>query len=401
MRRRKTIIPSYQRDSDQWDSETKSLFIETVINNLPSPALFFETTFDTPGIPTNKVVDGQQRLVTLCEFFDPSILQELDKEEFGLENNEELPKLRLVDIGRAPYISPNCNSYAGKTFSELPQEYQETFRSYRLSIIKLGDLGDLRCEVFRRINQGGIPLSGQDIRLAYYGEESPSVAFIRVVGVYDLQRKSAGRFINNARKLRVEYPWKDTEARATWNSIWEGKNIARGQTPSEMFLWSLLAAQYDTVDDIMKDKEHLHVLKQMPPKGIDDVLDVYCAQVQYQDKIHKAPCALMSVDEMEKKFFPHFRDFIHILWSMRAVHLNIQKHRYVANIIGATYREKISPEAITKPQWGKISEFIMHPSDSERLYGVKCSESKGRWDSQTGYRPQMQAASLIIRQIVP
>jgi hypothetical protein len=41
----------------------------------------------------------------------------------------------------------------------------------------------MRLEIFRRINQGGTPLSGQDIRLAYYGEKSPSLALIRLAGV--------------------------------------------------------------------------------------------------------------------------------------------------------------------------------------------------------------------------
>jgi hypothetical protein len=34
-------IPDYQRDSDQWSNGTKSLLVESVINNLSVPALFF------------------------------------------------------------------------------------------------------------------------------------------------------------------------------------------------------------------------------------------------------------------------------------------------------------------------------------------------------------------------
>ena len=127
-----------------------------------------------------------------------------------------------------------------------------------------------------------------------------------MAGVYDLDRNSAGRFINNSKELGIEYPWRDTEAIATWSSIWEGKNIARGQTPSEMFLWSLLAAQYDSVDDLIKDNESIRILGLRHPGEIDEVLDLYCAQLQYQDKNHKARCVLMSLEEMEKKFFRIF-----------------------------------------------------------------------------------------------
>ncbi len=39
---------------------------------------------------------------------------------------------------------------------------------------------EIKLEIFRRINEGGIPLSGQYIRLAYYSE-SKFVTFIQLV----------------------------------------------------------------------------------------------------------------------------------------------------------------------------------------------------------------------------
>jgi uncharacterized protein DUF262 len=154
-------IPDYQRDSDQWDDTTKSLFIESVINNLSVPAFFFEPRV-ADGIECNEVVDGQQRLTTLYAFW--------------------LNKLRLVTSDEAAYLSPHSVHYAGRTLDELPPPYQQAFKRYRLAIIKLRDLGDMRLEVFRRINQGGTPLSGQDIRLAVYGSNSPTMAVIRLAG---------------------------------------------------------------------------------------------------------------------------------------------------------------------------------------------------------------------------
>lgn len=41
-------IPDYQRDSDQWSETTKSLFVESVINNLSIPAFFFEVNWGCP-----------------------------------------------------------------------------------------------------------------------------------------------------------------------------------------------------------------------------------------------------------------------------------------------------------------------------------------------------------------
>ncbi|MEJ0089585.1 MAG: DUF262 domain-containing protein [Limisphaerales bacterium] len=178
------LIPDYQRDSDQWGETTKSLLVESVINNLSIPAFFFEVVLDEANsVEKNYVVDGQQRLTTLNEFV----------------NN----KLRLVDSQDAPYISPDSVHYAGKTFDELPQAYQQAFKKYRLTVIKLRNLGKMRLEVFRRINQGGTPLSGQDIRLAYYGGQSSSIAFIRIVGVYDSTKVSGQRFRETTKQLSI------------------------------------------------------------------------------------------------------------------------------------------------------------------------------------------------------
>jgi hypothetical protein len=375
-------IPDYQRDSDQWSDTTKSLFIESVINNLPTPAFFFEVMVDADGFERNKVVDGQQRLTVLNEFFNR--------------------KFRLVESQDAPYISPNSVAYAEKTFDELLPVYQQAFKKYRLSIIKLRDLKDMRLEVFRRINQGGTPLSGQDIRLAYYGEKSPSLAFIRLVGVYDKNRQAAQRFQDNAMKdFHIEYPWKNEDAYETWHDIWADKGIARGQTASEMFLWSLIAAQFDKIDSILKNADALANIKVRFDKGIDEVLDVYCAQLQYQDNNDATPAVLMGLKEMQHDYFPHFEAFTNYLWSMAAPRLNVQKHRTAASVIGAAYREKIPPEKITKNQWGKISEFIRHASDGKNNYGIDWPQSKGRWDGKTGYHVQMKAACRILKKIVP
>ncbi len=112
LRDKTLLIPDYQRDSDQWGETTKSLLVESVINNLSIPAFFFEVQLDaTTSVEKNDVVDGQQRLTTLNEFF--------------------INKFRLVESQDAPYISPDSVHYAGKTFDELPPTYQQAFKKYR------------------------------------------------------------------------------------------------------------------------------------------------------------------------------------------------------------------------------------------------------------------------------
>ena len=115
----------------------------------------------------------------------------------------------------------------------------------------------MRLEIFRQINQGGTPLSGQDIRLAYYGEKSASLALIRLAGVYDPNREASKRFLERAHEIGLSYPWKNPEV---WKDWWEDKAISRGQTASEAFLWSLIVAQVDRLNQVMTNQEALKKL---------------------------------------------------------------------------------------------------------------------------------------------
>lgn len=368
-------IPDYQRDSDQWDPTTKSLLVESVINNLSIPAFFFEVGLDVEGVERNQVIDGQQRLTTLNQFYRN--------------------KFRLVPSSDAPYIPPNSVHYAGKTFDELPSVYKSAFQKYRLTVIKLRDLESMRLEVFRRINQGGTPLSGQDIRLAYYGEQSPTTAFIRLVGVYDGQRQAAQRFVDSARvNYGLEYPWTDPIAGDSWKDLWEDKELARGQTASEMFLWSLMAAQYTQLDGIIQNKDALAALNVRFNQNIDDALDVYCAQLNYQDRNPAAPPVLFTAHDLRQSFFPYFAYWIAELGA-KGPSLDVRKHRTVASIIGASYRMGINVVAFTGPQWTKAVEFIRRPTEGAIALGIDWPQSKGRWDGAKGHRAQLEAASAL------
>ena len=372
-------IPDYQRDSDQWDATTKSLLVESVINNLSIPAFFFEVGLDKDGVERNQVIDGQQRLTTLGQFY---------RNEF-----------RLVPSSDATYIPPNSVHYAGKTFAELPPVYKSAFQKYRLTVIKLRDLENMRLEVFRRINQGGTPLSGQDIRLAYYGEHSPAIAFIRLVGVYDGQRQAAQRFVLGAlENYGLAYPWADHTAADAWKDLWEDKEMARGQTASEMFLWSLMAAQYSQLDGIIQNKDALSKLNVRFNQNIDDALDVYCAQLNYQDRNPPAPPVLFTADELKNSFFPFFASWIEELGA-KGPSLDVRKHRTVASIIGAAYRKKIDTAGFSPHQWTKAVEFIRRPTESAIAMGVDWPQSKGRWDGVKGHRAQLQAASDLAAKI--
>src|ERR1700732_1691696 len=119
--------------------------------------------------------------------------------------------------------------------------WQNAFRRYNLTLVTLPETVDLstKLEIFRRINEGGTPLTGQDIRLAYYSE-SQSVTTIRLAGVHG-DSDAATRMLKSAKDRKIPNPWGEKEqAYQHWSEWWEGRLTARGQTPSEMFLWYLV-----------------------------------------------------------------------------------------------------------------------------------------------------------------
>jgi len=373
-------IPDYQRDGDQWDEPTRSLLIESVINNLTIPAFFFEV-FTENGVEKNSVIDGQQRLTTLFEFHER--------------------KFRMVGSEDAPYLSPNSVHYAGKTFDELPVPYQQAFKKYRLTIIKLRNLGEMRLEIFRRINQGGTPLSGQDIRLAYYGENSPSVTFVRLAGIYDSERAAARRFLDKARTAyRLDLPWTDETALDAWKEWWEDKQLARGQTASEMFLWSLVCAQVDKLNALLQNADALAKLNCRFNRAIDEALDACCAQLRYQDTNPSSPALVMCRDEIATKFFPHFQSWFAALIGRQGISLPVSKHRIVGSVIGAAYRLDVPASALDEAKWTNIVEFVRRPQDSARRVLCEWPVSKGRWDGKRGYRAQFECACEIVRRLV-
>lgn len=381
LRRGQIVIPDYQRDSQQWGQDTKSLFIESIINNLAIPAFFFEPrTID--GRETNDVVDGQQRLTTLVAF---------------AEND-----FALVDEDKAPYLSAQCAHYAGRYFEDLPHTFKEAFLRHRLTIIKLRGLGDHRLEVFRRINQGGTPLSGQDIRLAYYGSESPSNAFIRIVGIYDRDRDAARRFLRGAKEnYGLEYPWSDQNSYELWNDLWHQKTISIGQTPSEMFLWSLVAACQEKMDDLTKSKELRGHLNIKSSQLIDEVLDLYCAQSQFQDRLPKQAISyVMSVSELRDKYFPFFKSLFVRLVRPENRKLNVAKYRMLAMVIGTAYRLNKKADEITQSQVLKLFQFIDAPRSFAATMELEWPESKGTWSGKKGYAAQLRMAKDIVSKIL-
>ena len=250
-----------------------------------------------------------------------------------------------------------------------------------------------------------MPLSGQDIRLAYFGERSPSLAFIRLTGVYNPDRLAARRFLDNAKSLfGLDYPWKSSSASDAWRDWWEDndgvpKTIAHGQTASETFLWSFVSAQCEQLDKILQNEAALAELKAPFHRAIDEALDVCCAQLRYQDTNSTIPPVLMTLPDLRDSFFPYFEKWVGLLLGQKGTSIAVSKHRIVAAIIGAAFNSKVNPTTLVAQQWTNIVEFVRRPQEIAKKLNCDWPVSKGRWDGQKGYRAQMVAAHKIIQSI--
>jgi hypothetical protein len=178
-------IPGFQRDY-VWDIHRASKFVESLIIGLPVPQIFLYED----GRNSLLVIDGQQRLMTIY-FFVKERFPRMEKRaelrrvfgEFGHIPDELLHddnffedfKLRLAE---APGGRPN--EFAHLDYSHLDSahlgEYRSEFdlRPIRNIFVKRlmpSDDDSPVCEIFRRLNAGGVGLAPQEIRARLYNSK--------------------------------------------------------------------------------------------------------------------------------------------------------------------------------------------------------------------------------------
>jgi hypothetical protein len=354
-------IPEYQRDSSEWSIPKRSLFIESLINNMTIPPLIVYPDDDPETQRERKqVVDGQQRLSTIRDFIN---------DEFALSPE--------ADVEYAPNVGPLIQ---GKRFSQLGDEIQDQIKGYTLNFIVLPknlDL-DLRLEIFRRINEGGVPLSAQDLRLAIFGQ-SPKVYFIRLAGVFDTDRDGAQRMIKAGQELfKLSYPWQNPTA---WKDWWDDTTHAAGQAPSQMFLYYVLARDLKAVQTILDSEKVQQTLRLKYDRTTVSVLDLYCAQAQ-QELQPNSPAITASLADLQK-WFKEFEAWFNTVKLAKVPSVSVNSATKLSFFIAGATAYWQAPEKVTESQWEVIQFFLTQgPGQIKEKLGKEFSTTRGKWPGQ-------------------
>ena len=135
-----TPNPAFQRRS-VWPIAAKSYFVDSIIRGRPTPNIYIRSKVNLTNRKTiREVVDGQQRIRTLCEFAADS---------FALDKRSE--------------------EYEGRKYSDLQNESKEAFLSYSIGVVQLFNADDDEViDIFRRLNSYSVPVNQQELRHAKY-----------------------------------------------------------------------------------------------------------------------------------------------------------------------------------------------------------------------------------------
>lgn len=164
------VQPSFQRRY-VWDIKKASQLIESFLLGYPVPNILLGRSSGTEVI---EVIDGQQRILTIFDFFQGTFRQE---KVFRLTGD-------TID-----------ERFRGKTFSELDDANQRRLKNAVLKgtvVVYPDEDGDVKFTIFQRVNTGSVVLNQQEIRNSIYGGSLNDLMH-RINGTNQVWREYVGR----------------------------------------------------------------------------------------------------------------------------------------------------------------------------------------------------------------
>ena len=166
------LAPNFQRRF-VWDEERCSQLIESLMLRIPLPMFYVAANEDGSW----DVVDGLQRLTTIRDFL---LGGEIDK-----NGKKTVPDATPFALTNLEFWGSRFNN---KTFAAIEKDQaharivnniMET--EMRFTVINPGTPEEVKRNIFKRINTGGMPLTAQEIRHALY--QGPASDFLKELAV--------------------------------------------------------------------------------------------------------------------------------------------------------------------------------------------------------------------------
>lgn len=291
------LAPDFQRKGGIWNTRTKSRLIESILIRIPLPAFYMDATDEDQWI----VIDGLQRLTTLKMFVNDASLKLCDLEF-------------LTDLNN-------------KSFEELPRNLQRRIIETQVTVylIEKGTPSEVKFNIFKRINTGGLPLSLQEIRHAL--NQGKSTKFLeKLAGLPEFGKATDGS-VNSKRMADREFilrflafsihPYDEYKAAefdsflsdvmAEMNSMSEHELDAL----ERKFSQAMIAAYEIFGNDAFRKRDQINASRKPVNKALFESWSVNLSKlnseeirilIERKDKLKKEFIQLMNNNEVEPRF---------------------------------------------------------------------------------------------------
>lgn len=166
---------SFQRKAGLWNKRQKSQLIESIFLRIPLPAFYFDASDEESWL----IIDGLQRVTTLKEFVVEKTLK--------LQELEFFPELNGCD------------------YNKLPRTFQRRIDETVINVylVNPSTPENVKFNIFKRINTGGLALEPQEIRNALF--QGQATTFLKKCSQMECFIKATAGSVKSERMLDREF----------------------------------------------------------------------------------------------------------------------------------------------------------------------------------------------------